>query len=129
MKTYHGFLSHGFPNCFHMGLTQTGFAANFTYMLDEQASHVAHVITQVNGRQAKSVEPTPEAEAEWVKVVTGPTVMTEYQNICTPGYYNGEGTNEGQGFLQTNYPDGGLAFFDLLARWREQGDFAGLIVK
>ena len=129
MKTYHGFLSHGFPNCFHMGLTQTGFAANFTYMLDEQATHVAHVITQVNGRQAKSVEPTPEAEAEWVKVVTGPTVMTEYQNICTPGYYNGEGTNEGQGFLQTNYPDGGLAFFDLLARWREQGDFAGLIVK
>ena len=129
MKTYHGFLSHGFPNCFHMGLTQTGFAANFTYMLDEQATHVAHVITQVNGRQAKSVEPTPEAEAEWVKVVTGPTVMTEYQNICTPGYYNGEGTNEGQGFLQTNYPDGGLAFFDMLARWREQGDFAGLIVK
>ena len=129
MRTYHGFLSHGFPNCFHMGLTQTGFAANFTYMLDEQATHVAHVITQVNGRQAKSVEPTPEAEAEWVKVVTGPTVMTEYQNICTPGYYNGEGTNEGQGFLQTNYPDGGLAFFDLLARWREQGDFAGLIVK
>jgi len=129
MKTYHGFLSHGFPNCFHMGLTQTGFAANFTYMLDEQATHVAHVITQVNGRTAKSVEPTPEAEAEWVKVVTGPTVMTEYQNVCTPGYYNGEGTNEGQGFLQTNYPDGGLAFFDMLARWRQQGDFAGLIVK
>ena len=129
MKTYHGFLSHGFPNCFHMGLTQTGFAANFTYLLDEQATHVAHVIAQVNGRQAKSVEPTPEAEAEWVKLVTGPTVMTEYQNTCTPGYYNGEGTNEGQGFLQTNYPDGGLAFFDLLARWREQGDFAGLIVK
>ncbi|HEV8713639.1 MAG TPA: monooxygenase, partial [Candidatus Binatia bacterium] len=129
MKTYHGFLSHGFPNCFHMGLTQTGFAANFTYMLDEQATHVAHVITQVSGRTAKSVEPTPEAEAEWVKLVTGPTVMTEYQNICTPGYYNGEGTNEGQGFLQTNYPDGGLAFFDMLARWREQGDFAGLIVK
>jgi cation diffusion facilitator CzcD-associated flavoprotein CzcO len=129
MKTYHGFLSHGFPNCFHMGLTQTGFAANFTYMLDEQAAHVAHVITQVNGRKAKSVEPTPEAEAEWVKVVTGPTVMTEYQNVCTPGYYNGEGTNEGQGFLQTNYPDGGLAFFDMLARWREQGDFAGLVVK
>ena len=22
MKTYHGFLSHGFPNCFHMGLTR-----------------------------------------------------------------------------------------------------------
>ena len=28
MRTYHGFLSHGFPNCFHMGLTQTGLTAN-----------------------------------------------------------------------------------------------------
>ncbi len=129
MRTYHGFLSHGFPNCFHMGLTQTGFAANFTYMLDEQANHVAHLLRQVDDRKARSIEPTPEAEAEWVKLVTGATAMSEYQNTCTPGYYNGEGTNEGQGFLQTNYPEGGLAFFALLARWREQGDFEGLIVK
>ena len=129
MRTYHGFLSYGFPNCFHMGLTQTGFAANFTYMLDEQANHVALLLKQVNDRQAQSVEPTPEAEAEWVKLVTGATAMSEYQNTCTPGYYNGEGTNEGQGFLQTNYPEGGLAFFALLARWREQGDFEGLVVK
>ena len=129
MRTYHGFLSHGFPNCFHMGLTQTGFAANFTYMLDEQAVHVAHIVRQVDDRKAKSIEPTVEAEADWVKLVTGETAMSEYQNTCTPGYYNGEGTNEGQGFLQTNYPDGGLAFFAMLARWREQGDFEGLIVK
>jgi cyclohexanone monooxygenase len=129
MRTYHGFLSHGFPNCFHMGLTQTGLTANFTYMLDNQARHVAQLITQVNSREAKSIEPTPEAEAEWVKIVTGPNPMTNYQNVCTPGYYNGEGTNEGQGFLQAVYPHGALAFYDMLARWREQGDFEGLIVK
>ncbi len=129
MRTYHGFLAHGFPNCFHMGLTQTGFAANFTYMLDEQSAHVAHLIKQVYERQAKCVEPTAEAEAEWVKLVTGHTVMTDYQNTCTPGYYNGEGTNEGQGFLQTNYPYGGLAFFAMLKDWRERGDFAGLTVE
>jgi hypothetical protein len=64
----------------------------------------------VNDRNAHSIEPTVEAEAEWVKLVTGATAMSEYQNTCTPGYYNGEGTNEGQGFLQTNYPDGGLPF-------------------
>ena len=28
------FLSHGFPNLFHMGPTQTGLARNFTYMLE-----------------------------------------------------------------------------------------------
>ncbi len=81
-----------------MGLTQTGLAPNFTYMLDGQANHIAHVIAQVKARDAKSVEPTPEAEAEWVKMVTGQTFMTAYQNVCTPGYYNGEGTTRGKAF-------------------------------
>jgi cyclohexanone monooxygenase len=129
MKTYHGFLSHGFPNCFHMGLTQTGLAPNFTYMLNGQAGHIAHLVSQVNARAAKSVEPTLEAEAEWVKLVTGPTFMTEYQNVCTPGYYNGEGKKEGQGFLESQYPDGAVPFYEMLARWREQGDLEGLIVE
>ena len=110
MKTHHGFLSHGFPNCFHMGLTQTGLAPNFTYMLDGQANHIAHVINEVRGREGRSVEPTPEAEAEWVKIVTGPSFITEYQNNCTPGYYNGEGQNAHQGFLDSQYPKVRCAF-------------------
>ena len=129
MRTFHGFLSCGFPNCFHMGLTQTGLTANFTYMLNNQAQHVAQLITLVDRRNAQSIEPTPEAEAEWVQLVNGPNMMTNYQDVCTPGYYNGEGTNEGQGFLQAIYPKGALAFYDMLAHWREQGDFDGLIVK
>ncbi len=129
MKTYHGFLSHGFPNCFHMGLTQTGLAPNFTYMLNGQADHIAYIVTQVSARKAKAVEPTPEAETEWVKLVTAPTFMTEYQNICTPGYYNGEGKKEGAGFLESQYPEGAVPFYNMLASWREQEDFAGLIVK
>jgi len=129
MRTFHGFLSHGFPNCLHMGFTQSGLAPNFTYMLEGQANHIAHLITEVNARKAKSIEPTVEAEAEWVDLVTGRNAMTEYQDTCTPGYYNGEGTNEGQGFIQTQYPEGAVPFFAMLARWREQGDFAGLIVK
>jgi cyclohexanone monooxygenase len=111
-----------------MGLTQTGLTANFTYMLNKQAHHVAQLITLVDRRNAKSIEPTREAEAEWVQIVNSPNPMTKYQSVCTPGYYNGEGTSEG-GFLQTVYPKGALAFFDLLARWREQGDFEGLVVK
>jgi len=129
MKTHYGFLSHSFPNLFHMGLTQTGLAPNFTYMLDGQATHIAHVIAEVKARAATTVEPTPEAEAEWVRRVTAPSFITEYQNTCTPGYYNGEGKNTGQGFLEAQDPDGAVRFFDMLARWREQGEFAGLIVK
>jgi cyclohexanone monooxygenase len=52
MRTYHGFLSHGFPNLFHMGLTQTGLAPNFTYMLNGQANHIAYIVTQMNARVA-----------------------------------------------------------------------------
>ena len=128
MRTFHGFLSHGFPNCFHMGLTQTGLTANFTYMLNKQAEHVAELIALVNQHSAKSIEPTPEAEDEWVRIVNSPNPMTKYQSVCTPGYYNGEGTGEG-GFLQAVYPKGALAFFDVLAEWRQKGEFQGLIVK
>jgi hypothetical protein len=67
MRTYHGFLSHGFPNCFHMGLTQTGLAPNFTYLIEGQAQHIAQLISEVNARKAVTIEPTPEAVAEWVE--------------------------------------------------------------
>jgi hypothetical protein len=102
-----------------MGLTQTGLTANFNYMLNKQAHHVAQLLTEVNRRNAKSIEPTPEAEAEWLRIVNGTNPMTKYQSVCTPGYYNGEGTSEG-GFLHAVYPKGALPFFDLLARWRDQ---------
>jgi len=128
MRTFHGFLSHGFPNCFHIGATQTGLSPSYVYMINGQANHVVHLITQVNARQMKSVEPTLEAEAEWVEIVSRPTALTAYQNACTPGYYNGEGRNA-MSFFQIGYPGGGPAFFDLLAKWREQGDLDGLIVK
>jgi cation diffusion facilitator CzcD-associated flavoprotein CzcO len=127
MKTHYGFLSHGFPNLFHMGLTQTGLTPNFTYMLGGQATHIAHVIAEVKDREAKSVEPTREAEAEWVEKVTRKSFMTDYQNSCTPGYYNGEGT--GRGFLEGQDPDGAVRFYEALARWREKGDLEGLIVE
>ena len=37
--------------------------------------------------------------------------------------YNGEGKNEGQGFIETQYPDGAVPFYDMLAEWRDKGDF------
>jgi cyclohexanone monooxygenase len=129
MKTHYGFLSHGFPNLFHMGLTQTGLAPNFTYMLGGQATHIAHVMAEVKARDANSVEPTREAEAEWVARVTRKTFMSDYQNKCTPGYYNGEGSKGGVGFLETQDPDGAVRFYEALAQWRERGDLEGLVLK
>ncbi|MFT4583252.1 MAG: cyclohexanone monooxygenase [Gammaproteobacteria bacterium] len=130
MRTYHGFLSHGFPNCFHMGLTQTGLAPNLTYMLDNQAQHVAAMIDQANGRNLKSIEASVDAEADWVATVNAPDMMTEYLNSCTPGYYNGEGKSTGSaGFLQGHYSDGPVKFYAMLKDWREKRDMAGLLVE
>ena len=130
MRTFHGFYSHGFPNCFHMGFTQTGFVPNFTYMLDNQAQHIVGVIEEAATRDLKSVEASVEAEADWVVTVNAPDVMTDYLSSCTPGYYNGEGqAGTSEGFLQGHFSGGGVAFYELLREWREQGDMDGLILK
>ncbi|MFP6781087.1 MAG: monooxygenase, partial [Gammaproteobacteria bacterium] len=129
MRTYHGFLTHDFPNCFHMGLTQTGAAFNYTYTANGQSEHLAYLVRSVIERGAKSVETTLEAEDEWVALVTSPGPMRKYQETCTPGYYNVEGKNTGQGFIDNQYPLGPVPFFKMLEQWREAGDLAGLIFK
>ena len=130
MKTYHGFYSHGFPNMFHMGLTQTGLAPNFTYMLDHQSRHVAHVIDELNKRGAKSFDTTERAEADWVAAVNAPNMMTDYLSQCTPGYYNGEGkSGKSEGFLEGHYGDGAIAFYSMLEAWRDEGDMKGLVIE
>ncbi|MGE3418372.1 MAG: hypothetical protein AB7I42_20090 [Bradyrhizobium sp.] len=129
MKTFHGFLSQGFPNLFHMGLTQTGLAFNFTYTLNGQATHIAYLIAEAGKRGARTLEPTREAEAAWVELVAAPGPMRKYQETCTPGYYNNEGHHGGQSFLDNLYPTGAVPFFRLLADWRARGDLEGLLVR
>ncbi len=112
-----------------MGLTQTGLAFNYTYTAGGQAEHIAHLVAAVIRRDAKSIEATPEAEAEYVDLVSSPGPMRKYQEACTPSYYNVEGKNTGQAFIDNQYPEGPVPFFNMLAAWREKGDLAGLIVK
>lgn len=129
MRTFHGFMTQGFPNCFHMGLTQTGLAFNYTFTAKGQAEHIAYLISKTIERNAKSIEPTAEAEADYVKLVTSPGPMRKYQETCTPGYYNVEGKNTGQAFIDNQYPEGPVPFFRMLAAWREKDDFSGLKIQ
>jgi cation diffusion facilitator CzcD-associated flavoprotein CzcO len=68
-RTLHGFYSHGFPNCFHLGILQNALTPNSPHMLDEQVRHIGEVIQQAEQRRAQVIEPTAEAEAEWVQTV------------------------------------------------------------
>jgi cation diffusion facilitator CzcD-associated flavoprotein CzcO len=129
-KTLHGFYSHGFPNCFHLGITQNTLTPNFPHMLDEQARHVAEVVRQATLRQAQKVEPTAEGEAGWVETIKANALQNlKFRSDCTPGYYNGEGrAGEGAGLFDGLYGPGSDAFFALAKAWRAEGNLAGLDV-
>ena len=129
MRTFHGFHSHGFPNLYHMGLTQTGLAPNFTYMLDNQATHIAYVVKEVQARGKQCVEASVQAESAWLDTVRKPSMMSDYLANCTPGYYNAEGhVGEGKnnkGFFEEQY-EGAVQFYAMLGEWRKQGKLDGL---
>jgi cyclohexanone monooxygenase len=96
-----------------------------TQMFDEQARHIAYIIAETRRRGGTTVEPTEEAQDEWVKVINSFTVMgLEFQQSCTPGYYNNEGAPRTA--ATGIYLPGINAFNRLLEDWRAQGDMTGL---
>jgi hypothetical protein len=86
---------------------------------------------QVEASGARTVEPTADAEAEWVRtIIEGSRGRAEFQESCTPGYYNNEGRpGEGPGWFGGNYGGGAPAFFRLLREWREAGALEGLAIE
>jgi cyclohexanone monooxygenase len=131
LRTYHGLYSHGFPNIFFMGLTQTGTTISVPHMLQEQADHIIYVIKHCVTEGMTVVEATEEAETAWQKVIGQVNeVRRPYQQACTPGYFNADGKPEdmrsaiGSGIYAPS-----TGFFQMLAKCREDGDFAGLDVR
>jgi cation diffusion facilitator CzcD-associated flavoprotein CzcO len=127
-RTFHGFLSNGFPNCFFMGLTQTGFTPNFTLMLHEQAKHIAYLIEETVSRGCTVVEASEQAEADWKTEMERTALFTrDFFEACTPGYYNNEGhLSDNSGLRASIYGAGSEAFFQIIRTWRDAGDLDGL---
>jgi len=128
LRTLHGLTSHGFPNCFFLGFTQTAITISVPQALREQADHVTYIVTQAKARGAKMLEPTPEAEEAYVQEVRSLARMGQrFYMECTPGYYNSEGAvGNRSGFFSDMYGAGPLPFFAKLAEWRASGDLPGL---
>ena len=127
-KTLHGFYTHGFPNCFHLGVTQNALTVNFPHMLEEQARHVAALVSHAEDRQATTVEPTVEAETAWVQTIRDTALQNlQFRIDCTPGYYNGEGAGaRREGLFDGLYGPGPVVFYDMVRRWRAEGGMDGL---
>jgi cation diffusion facilitator CzcD-associated flavoprotein CzcO len=128
LRTLHGLTSHGFPNCFFLGFTQTAITISVPQALGEQANHVAYMVSQARDRGAEVVEPTAEAEEAYVQEVRSLARMGQrFYSECTPGYYNSEGqAGNRRGFFSDMYGAGPLRFFELLAEWRASGELPGV---
>jgi len=128
LRTLHGLTAHGFPNCFFLGFTQTAITISVPQALNEQADHVAHVVSEARKRGASVLEPTAEAEEAYVQEVRSLARLGErFYMECTPGYYNSEGqAGNRNGFFSDMYGAGPIRFFQVLEGWRADGRLAGL---
>jgi cation diffusion facilitator CzcD-associated flavoprotein CzcO len=126
LSTFHGMHSRGFPNAFFFGPAQSGFTATYTYSLDEQSVHLAHILGKARERGANRIEASERAETEWVKTIIEKARLTaDFQEKCTPGYYNNEG-NVNTKPQNNTYGGGPIEFFGLMEKWRDQGNLDGL---
>ena len=130
IRTLHGMHIHRFPNCFLMSTIQGGFTVNYPHMLDEVATHVAHIVGHALAIEKEVVETSAEAEARWVQTILDKGVRGGIigDETCTPGYYNNEGKPRAHFEQMVSYGDGPIPFFNLLAKWRDTGEFAGLTI-
>ena len=126
LATFHGMHSKGFPNCFFFGPAQSGFTATYTYSLDEQSIHLAHILEEAKKKGATRIEASKEAEEGWIKTIIEKARLTaSFQENCTPGYYNNEGKIN-QTPQNNTYGGGPIEFFSLMRKWRSKGKLEGL---
>ena len=127
VKTLHGFHTRGFPNCFIVSNSQSGFTVNYPHMLNEQAHHLAYVVSHCLDTQVRVVEVSEQAQAEWVDTILSLAVQREkFAAECTPGYYNNEGRPNPLAVRNSPYGAGPIAFVKVLKDWRADGSLAGL---
>jgi cyclohexanone monooxygenase len=131
LRTLHGLQTNGFPNCFFIGFTQSAITVNVPQSLNEQARHIAYMLTQVKARGATTIEATLAGEDGWVTEMESKAKMGEqFRAECTPGYYNSEGkSGNPHGFFAFAYGAGPLRFFEILDEWRGTGDLDGCAIR
>lgn len=136
-RTLHGVMTHGFPNHFSIGFFQGGFNASTTETFNNQGRHVAWIISQVLDQGATTMEPSQEAQEDYVQHVRDVAIDTSaFIRECTPGYFNNDGeevADEGgtlrpRSYTGETYGLGYYAFEKLLEDWRSNGGLPGLVI-
>ncbi|MFT7219030.1 MAG: cation diffusion facilitator CzcD-associated flavoprotein CzcO [Candidatus Azotimanducaceae bacterium] len=127
MRTLHGLHTRGFPNLFVMSNGQAAFTTNFPHAMDESAQHIGYIVNQCLDGNISTMEPTAKAEDAWVEVIVNASrISEEYQESCTPGYYNNEGQPNPISAQNSSYGRGPNQFFKEMKAWRDEGNMQGL---
>lgn len=125
--TLHGTMTHGFPNQFYIGYIQGGLNATVTEQFGQQGYHSAYIISEALKRGLSAVEPTQEAQDDYVRRFKELEIdMSEFQGSCTRGYFNNEGEAKANWALFRSWGYGWEAFQAMLKDWRDKGDLAGM---
>ncbi len=129
-RTLHGIMAHGFPNHFATGFVQGGVTAATTLMFEQQADHIAYIITEAQSRGISHVEPTAEARRLVQTIRQYAFDNSKFTTECTPpGYYNSEGEPNGRSFLGDPFWGGFYELTELLENWRSTGELEGLVLE
>ena len=137
-RTFHGMMTHGFPNQFFMGIVQGGFNASTTETARQQGEHIAWIIGAARRRGVAAVEPSLEAQNAYVDHVRATAFdNSAFVRECTPSYFNNEaeemvdesGARQLRSYFAETYGPGFYAFEELLEAWRAKGDLAGLVLQ
>ena len=128
MRTLHGVMTNGFPNLFIISNSQAGFTTNFPHAMDETAQHIGYILKQCEKEQLSSIEASRESEDKWVEeIIAVSRFASDFQESCTPGYYNNEGKPNPKSVQNGPYGKGSRPYFRITAAWREEGNMSGFL--
>lgn len=127
--TLHGAMTHGFPNQFYIGYIQGGLNASVTEQFGRQGEHAALIIGEALKKGITSIEPTQEAQDEYVRLFESLEFPYEaVQSACPPSYFNNEGEAATKWFLFRAWGRGWDDFLKMLKDWRDKGDMEGMVL-
>lgn len=114
-RTLFGMQAHGFPNFFLLSIVQAGVSLNYLHTADAQSIYMADLIAHCLDTDMGAVEPTREAEDEWVGECRElSAARREFHAACTPSYLNFEGVAADRADLNAPYGGGPVAYFEQL---------------
>ncbi|MGB3737701.1 MAG: NAD(P)/FAD-dependent oxidoreductase [Ilumatobacter sp.] len=129
MTSLHGIHVHGFPNMYIVSPTQgANLISNVPHNLTEAGETIAAVVAHASETGAIRVEVTEDDERRWVELLEAGGRTFGGDPTCTPGYYNNEGHDIADSARRNTlgYPEGPVAYFEHIERWRTSGEFAGI---